>query len=167
VVNRLDGACFGVFDHGVVGDDYRVLGFGCSGHQRGEPGAPGACGLTGRRRGAPTPTWGPRRWHRSPAHRLVAVATTEVTRRRWVEAGHHRQERVVLNDSVEAEEGGSAPEPATRRLPTIQVVRRDRISVYEQVLAEGTEDDVRWFIDVGQLVDLWDELVLSPHVRTT
>ena len=44
--------------------------------------------------------------------------------------------------------------------------RRDRISVYEQVLTEGTEDDVRSFIDVGQLVDLWDELVLSPHVRT-
>lgn len=44
--------------------------------------------------------------------------------------------------------------------------RRDRISVYEQVLTEGTEADVRFFIDVGQLVDLWDDLVLSPRVRT-
>jgi hypothetical protein len=43
--------------------------------------------------------------------------------------------------------------------------RRDRISVYEQVLTEGTADDVRYFIDVDQLVDMWDELVLSPHVR--
>jgi hypothetical protein len=43
--------------------------------------------------------------------------------------------------------------------------RRDRLSVYEQVLTEGTEDDVRVFIDIGHLVDLWDDLVLSPHVR--
>jgi len=43
--------------------------------------------------------------------------------------------------------------------------RQDRISVYEQVLTEGTADDVRYFIDVDQLVELWDELVLSPHVR--
>ena len=43
--------------------------------------------------------------------------------------------------------------------------RQDRISVYEQVLTEGTADDVRYFVDVDQLVELWDELVLSPHVR--
>lgn len=43
--------------------------------------------------------------------------------------------------------------------------RRDRLSVYEQVLTEGTEHDVRVFIDIDQLVDLWDDLVLSPHVR--
>ena len=43
--------------------------------------------------------------------------------------------------------------------------RRDRMRVYEQVLTEGTEDDVRWFIDVSELVRLWDEIVLSPHVR--
>ena len=43
--------------------------------------------------------------------------------------------------------------------------RRDRISAYEQVLTEGTADDVRYFIDVDELVALWDELVLSPHVR--
>lgn len=43
--------------------------------------------------------------------------------------------------------------------------RRDRISVYEQVLTEGTEEDVRRFIDVGELLRLWDDLVLSPHVR--
>ena len=43
--------------------------------------------------------------------------------------------------------------------------RRDRISAYEQVLTEGTDDDVRYFIDVDLLCDLWDEMVLSPHVR--
>lgn len=43
--------------------------------------------------------------------------------------------------------------------------RQDRISVYEQVLTEGTADDARHFIEMDQLVELWDELVLSPHVR--
>jgi len=43
--------------------------------------------------------------------------------------------------------------------------RRDRISLYEQVLTEGTADDVRYYNRVDELVVLWDELVLSPHVR--
>jgi hypothetical protein len=43
--------------------------------------------------------------------------------------------------------------------------RVDRARVYEQVLAEGTDDDVRRFIDVDELVELWDELVLPGHVR--
>ena len=43
--------------------------------------------------------------------------------------------------------------------------RRDRALVYEQVLTEGTDDDVRRFIDLGQLVDLWPDLVLPRHVR--
>lgn len=43
--------------------------------------------------------------------------------------------------------------------------RKDRMRVYEQVLTEGTEDDVRFFIDVSELVRLWDDIVLSPHVR--
>lgn len=44
--------------------------------------------------------------------------------------------------------------------------RRDRARVYEQVLREGTEADVRHFVRVDDLVDLWDELVLPDHVRT-
>ena len=44
--------------------------------------------------------------------------------------------------------------------------RKDRTSVYEQVLTEGTADDVRWFIDTSELVRLWEDLVLSPHVRS-
>jgi hypothetical protein len=43
--------------------------------------------------------------------------------------------------------------------------RRDRARVYEQVLREGNDDDVRRFIRVDDLIDLWDELVLPRHVR--
>lgn len=42
--------------------------------------------------------------------------------------------------------------------------RSQRIRVYEQVLREGTAADVRYFIDVDTLIDLWDELVLPPAV---
>ena len=41
----------------------------------------------------------------------------------------------------------------------------DLVSAYEQVLQEGTDDDVRSFIDVERLVKLWDELVLPDRVR--
>jgi hypothetical protein len=41
----------------------------------------------------------------------------------------------------------------------------DRARVYEQVLREGTEEDVRFYIDAGTLLELWDELVLPPAVR--
>ena len=44
--------------------------------------------------------------------------------------------------------------------------RRQRIRVYEQVLREGTAADVRYFIDVNDLIDLWDDLVLPPRSRT-
>lgn len=43
--------------------------------------------------------------------------------------------------------------------------RADRQRVYEQVLREGTDDDVRRFVDVDQLLDLWNELVLPARVR--
>jgi hypothetical protein len=43
--------------------------------------------------------------------------------------------------------------------------RRDRSRVYEQVLREGTADDIRYFIDVDELFDLWDDLVLPRAVR--
>jgi hypothetical protein len=33
------------------------------------------------------------------------------------------------------------------------------------VLREGTDDDVRYYIDPDQLLDLWEELVLPPPVR--
>jgi hypothetical protein len=41
----------------------------------------------------------------------------------------------------------------------------DRARVYEQVLREGTEDDVRFYVDAETLLELWDELVLPPAVR--
>lgn len=43
--------------------------------------------------------------------------------------------------------------------------RADRARVYEQVLREGTEDDVRFYVDTDGLLELWDELVLPPAVR--
>ncbi len=42
---------------------------------------------------------------------------------------------------------------------------RDRLRVYEQVLREGNDDDVRRYVDVNELRRLWDELVLPGHVR--
>jgi len=43
--------------------------------------------------------------------------------------------------------------------------RGDRARVYEQVLREGTEDDVRFYVDADELRELFDELVLPPKVR--
>jgi hypothetical protein len=43
--------------------------------------------------------------------------------------------------------------------------RRDRTRVYEQVLREGTAEDIRFFIDVDELLDLWNDLVLPRSVR--
>ena len=43
--------------------------------------------------------------------------------------------------------------------------RADRIRVYEQVRREDTEDDIRFYIEVGELVELFGELVLPPKVR--
>ncbi len=43
--------------------------------------------------------------------------------------------------------------------------RRDQARVYEQVLREGTDEDVRFFVDPEGLLDLWDDLVLPPPVR--
>jgi hypothetical protein len=42
---------------------------------------------------------------------------------------------------------------------------RERNRVYEQVLREGTDDDVRRYIDVDVLLAQWDVLVLPPRVR--
>ena len=36
---------------------------------------------------------------------------------------------------------------------------------YEQVMTEGLDNDVRFYIDLDVLLDIWDELWLSPHVR--
>jgi len=43
--------------------------------------------------------------------------------------------------------------------------RLDRLRVYEQVLSEGNEDDICRFIDVDELLELWEELVLPRRVR--
>lgn len=43
--------------------------------------------------------------------------------------------------------------------------RSDRTRVYEQVLREGTDADVRRYIDVDALLDMWSEIVLPIPVR--
>ncbi len=43
--------------------------------------------------------------------------------------------------------------------------RRQRLQVYEIVLTEGKDDDVRRFIDIDELIELWPDLWLPPHVR--
>jgi hypothetical protein len=42
--------------------------------------------------------------------------------------------------------------------------RGQRARAYEPVLREGTAEDVRYFVDVDDLLDVWDELVLPPAV---
>ncbi len=42
---------------------------------------------------------------------------------------------------------------------------RDRLLVYELVLQQGLEEDVRYFVEVDELVNLWPDLYLPPHVR--
>lgn len=37
--------------------------------------------------------------------------------------------------------------------------------VYEQVLTEGTDDDVRFYVVVDELIELWDQLVLPSYVE--
>ncbi len=41
----------------------------------------------------------------------------------------------------------------------------DRRRAYEQILREGTDDDIRHFIDVDIVAAEWDELVLPARVR--
>lgn len=43
--------------------------------------------------------------------------------------------------------------------------RADRARVYQLVLREGTEDDVRRFVRLDELVEMWDDLLLPTHVR--
>ena len=38
-------------------------------------------------------------------------------------------------------------------------------SLYQRVMTEGLDDDVRYYIDLDTLVKVWDDLWLSPHVR--
>ncbi len=36
--------------------------------------------------------------------------------------------------------------------------------LYEQVLTEGRADDVRFYVKLGELLDMWPRMWLSPHV---
>ena len=43
--------------------------------------------------------------------------------------------------------------------------RKSLRDCYARVMTEGLDDDVRFYIDLDVLLDVWDELWLSPHVR--
>jgi hypothetical protein len=43
--------------------------------------------------------------------------------------------------------------------------RAHRISVYEQLLCEGTDDDIRRYVRIADIVDLWNDLYLPIDVR--
>ncbi|WP_420442912.1 hypothetical protein, partial [Candidatus Poriferisodalis sp.] len=43
--------------------------------------------------------------------------------------------------------------------------RRDRMYVYQLVMTEGTEDDVRRYINVDHLMEMWSGMWLSPPVH--
>jgi len=45
--------------------------------------------------------------------------------------------------------------------------RKSLRSCYQRVMTEGLDDDVRFYIDLDVLLEVWDELWLSPHVRDT
>lgn len=42
---------------------------------------------------------------------------------------------------------------------------RDRARAYEQVLREGTETDVMYYVRTDALLEVWDQMVLPPAVR--
>ena len=43
--------------------------------------------------------------------------------------------------------------------------RKQLRACYERVMTEGLDGDVRFYIDLDTLLEVWDELWLSPHVR--
>ena len=43
--------------------------------------------------------------------------------------------------------------------------RRHRLDAYQRVMTEGLAADVLWFIDVAEVVAMWGDMVLSPHIR--
>ena len=43
--------------------------------------------------------------------------------------------------------------------------RRGRVAAYQRVMTEGLGEDVLHFVDVDRVVDMWDELHLSLHIR--
>ena len=43
--------------------------------------------------------------------------------------------------------------------------RQGREHVYELVMTEGNADDVRTYVDLDVLADMWDTMRLAPHVR--
>jgi hypothetical protein len=105
---------------------------------------------------------------------MVAMnASRRVTAGRTVAPGRATARRVCIPDDVDGtieKASGNVRLPLHVNWSDTETVydlsdRRERASVYEQVLREGTEDDIRHFIRIDELIDLWDELVLPDQVR--
>ena len=43
--------------------------------------------------------------------------------------------------------------------------RRQRCDAYKLVMTEGLDADVLWFVDIDEVVAMWAEMHLSPHIR--
>ena len=43
--------------------------------------------------------------------------------------------------------------------------RKDLRACYARVMTEGLDNDVRFCIDLDRLLEVWDEMWLTPHVR--
>ena len=43
----------------------------------------------------------------------------------------------------------------------------DRRRLYERVLTEGLDDDIRYYIRLDQLIAMWERIWLPRHVRET
>lgn len=42
---------------------------------------------------------------------------------------------------------------------------RDLLFFYQELLAEARPDEIRWFVRVEKLVELWDRLLIPSHVQ--
>ena len=62
-------------------------------------------------------------------HRVLPEAATQPLPCSRMQSGHHRQERLIVDDTIKTQHPDAASEPATRRLPGVQVVRRELLGV--------------------------------------
>jgi hypothetical protein len=76
----------------------------------------------------------------------------------WRCASAAAHPRALVSDGADAD---------SRTRPTLNYDlddRADRARVYEQVVREGTEDDVRFYVDADQLFELWVAVFRSAGV---
>ena len=107
-------------------------------------------------------------WQPSPGLDFLAVSTTRTST--LGPAGRPIAVPVDLATANIAKASGTIELPLHIRWSGEPIAydlddRADRARVYEQVLREGTEGDVLFYVRADQLVEQWHELVLPPEVR--